>query len=273
MNPQPGDYRDACPEAGDLVDPAFLNCAQPPPRIGQYRLIKRLGQGGFGSVHLGYDDEVSQEVAIKWPNIARIAPLGGLNAIRSEARIAIQLRHPGIVRLYQLYSDDVVPMAIIMEYVKGQTLATRLQKRRASEEWFPHHWSLRIVAELADASAHAHADRGTKDEERGIVHCDLKPANVIVDRESPTWALLAIPLTNGSKRRILLRTRGDQRTRSRDIVANVSACCVLRRRQRLLIGLTEDNLVQLLIGQTVKLEFCRCPPRHIPPVESLHSPC
>src|SRR5258708_39993707 len=71
-----------------------------PTRIGRYRIIRRLGQGGFGRVYLAHDDELDRPVAIKVPYPERIAHPEDVETYLNEARILARLDHPNIVPVF-----------------------------------------------------------------------------------------------------------------------------------------------------------------------------
>jgi serine/threonine protein kinase/tetratricopeptide (TPR) repeat protein len=137
-------------------------------RIGVYRVEGRLGRGGMGEVLLAWDDRLERRVAIK-----RIRQDAGLSAeqrerFRREARLAARLNHSSVVQIHDLVSDGADD-AIVMEYVEGQTLAECLKSGPLALDE-----ALRLGREIAEGLAAAH--------EAGLIHRDLKAANVIVTR-------------------------------------------------------------------------------------------
>src|SRR5437879_4001968 len=73
-----------------------------PPKIGRYRIVRRLGQGGFGRVYLAHDDDLDRPVAIKVPSPERIAHAEDVEAFLVEARILAKLDHPHIVPVFDV---------------------------------------------------------------------------------------------------------------------------------------------------------------------------
>lgn len=134
---------------------------------GRYRLLRKLGQGGFGVVYAAVDQQLNRRVAVKChlQLFHRSAEV-----LRDEARAIAALHHPGIVGVHDLLEDEAVGLAIVMEYVEGVDLRHRLQRSRPS----PYQAAV-LVRQVCDALAHAHS--------RGLVHRDLKPSNVLVDSE------------------------------------------------------------------------------------------
>ena len=127
----------------------------------RYILVEPLGKGGGGEVHRARDLRLQREVAIK------VLPLRNdaeeTRRVR-EARAAAQLNHGGIATIHDVFDLDG-RACIVMELVPGATLAERLRQQRLALAEV-----LDIGVQIADAVEHAHAC--------GILHCDLKPANV-----------------------------------------------------------------------------------------------
>ncbi|MEJ7817041.1 MAG: serine/threonine-protein kinase [Thermoleophilaceae bacterium] len=138
-----------------------------PVVLERYRLDRRLGAGGFGVVWRGHDLKLKRDVAVK------VVPRGGNDAQRSrterEALAAARLNHPGIVALYEFgYDDD--DLYLVSELVEGATLGELSREGAVSDRD-----AARIGLALCDALSHAHA--------RGVIHRDVKPANVMVVAE------------------------------------------------------------------------------------------
>ena len=133
--------------------------------LGRYRLAQRLGSGGFGTVFAARDERLRRDVAIKViPRVATDDDRAG-----REARVAARLNHPNVVALYELgFDDDSV--YLVSELVDGRTLADLIAEDALSDRDIA-----RIGAALCDGLAHAH--------ERGVVHRDVKPQNVMVVAE------------------------------------------------------------------------------------------
>ena len=141
--------------------------------LGRYRPMRPLGTGGSGSVWLALDERNGLDVALK------IIPREGKAAARAEreALAARRLRHDRCVRAYDV-GHDPSHVYIAYEYVPGRTLRETI---RAGE--LPDEEAVEIAAQVLDALAHAHR--------AGIVHRDVKPANVLVeDRDSISIRLL-----------------------------------------------------------------------------------
>lgn len=139
------------------------------PALGRYRLTEQLGSGAMGSVYQGEDPLIGRPVAIK---IVRTDLLEKKADIDYRARLKLEVQsagrciHPGIVTIFD-YGETGGNPYIVMEYVPGETLQQIMAQRRLTQEE-----SVDIGLQVLDALGHAH--------ERGIVHCDVKPSNIIV---------------------------------------------------------------------------------------------
>jgi len=136
--------------------------------IGRYQLGRQLGQGGMGIVYLARDLTLGRSVALKLVRRERVGE-AGLSSFLDEARVIASLNHPHIVQLYDVGEHRDAPY-LALEYVDGESL-----KERCDREALSRDESLRTLRALADALVHAHA--------AGIVHCDLKPGNIMLARD------------------------------------------------------------------------------------------
>jgi WD40 repeat protein/predicted Ser/Thr protein kinase len=138
-----------------------------PESFGRYRVGRRLGEGGMGTVYEAEQDEPRRTVALK---VMR----PGLDSsefrkrFAQEARILGQLHHPGIARVYDAGALADGRLYFAMEFIRGLPLHEHARLRSLS---LPAR--LDLMARACDAVQHAH--------ERGVVHRDLKPANILVD--------------------------------------------------------------------------------------------
>ncbi len=133
-------------------------------KIGSHKILHLLGAGGMGEVYRANDTKLGRDVAIKvladafFPGPLRLA------RFEREARVLATLNHPHIAAIYGLEEADGVH-ALVLELVEGETLAERLARHP-----LPVPEALGIARQIADALEAAH--------DKGIIHCDLKPANI-----------------------------------------------------------------------------------------------
>src|SRR5580692_4224828 len=139
-----------------------------PSKIGRYRFIRRLGQGGFGRVYLAHDDDLDRAVAIKVPSPERITRPEDAEAFLVEARMLAKLDHPGIVPVHDVGRTEDGLCFVVSKYIEGTDLAGRLKLGA-----FSPHDAARLIATIADALHYAHS--------RHLVHRDVKPANIMID--------------------------------------------------------------------------------------------
>ncbi|MGC9400317.1 MAG: protein kinase domain-containing protein [Anaerolineae bacterium] len=133
----------------------------------RYRLIETVGTGGMATVYRGHDVLLDRPVAIK---VLR-EPYAGDPAFRNrfleEARAAAQLDHPNIVKIYDVGIHEEQPY-LVMELVEGEDLKTLIRRRAP----FSIPEALDLACQIADGVGSAH--------QAGLIHCDLKPQNVLV---------------------------------------------------------------------------------------------
>jgi len=138
-----------------------------PERIARFAVTRLLGEGAFGRVYLAYDGQLEREVAVKLAKAETVCTPLQIERFLREARAAARLRHPHIVPLFEAGRDDT-GYYIASAFIAGQTLAAALQAGR-----FDFVRTAQVVRALAEALAYAH--------EQGVVHRDVKPANIMLD--------------------------------------------------------------------------------------------
>ncbi len=134
---------------------------------GRYRLDERIAGGGMGDVWRGTDEVLGRTVAVKVLLPALLDEPGFAERFRGEARTMANVNHPGVVDIYDYGTDDGTAY-LVMEYVEGDALSTTLSRvgRLTPAR------TMALVAQAADALQAAH--------EKGIVHRDVKPGNLLV---------------------------------------------------------------------------------------------
>ena len=140
-----------------------------PTRISRYEIKGLIAQGGMGDLYLARDPNTDRLVALKLLN-ATLDSSDIRGRFEREARALASLNHPNVVHIYD-YGDFQGAPFIVMEYVRGETLAEKI-KRHAP---MPVSEKLRLMVELCAGLTHAH--------QAGIIHRDVKPANLLVDQD------------------------------------------------------------------------------------------
>ena len=142
--------------------------------IGPYALREMIGRGGQGTVYLADDTRLGRRVAIKVLQTLGPAPPETLERFRREAELASRLDHPGICTVYEGGTAEGVPF-IAMQYVDGETLARRLARVGSPVSRTETLEVIRTIEVVARALHVAH--------EAGVVHRDVKPANIMIGSE------------------------------------------------------------------------------------------
>ncbi len=142
--------------------------------LGRFQIRRELGRGGFGVVLLAYDPLWQREVALKVPQVDTLFSPSWRERFQSEILAASALSHPNLVPFYE--AGAVGPVYYLASaYCPGPTLAAWLQERR---EPVPFSVAALLLAAIADGVEHAN--------QRGVLHCDLKPGNVLLSPEPET---------------------------------------------------------------------------------------
>ena len=141
---------------------------KPGTRLGPYEVAAKVGQGGMGEVYKATDTRLHRTVAIKVLSHDVASDLGLKQRFEREARTVAALNHPHICTLHDIGSQGGVDF-LVMEYLDGKTLTQRLARGA-----LPLDQALQIAIEVADALDAAH--------QRGVVHRDMKPGNIMLDR-------------------------------------------------------------------------------------------
>jgi serine/threonine-protein kinase len=141
----------------------------------RYRLLSVLAEGGMAVVYRGQDTLLNRPVAIKLLRDALAADPQFAQRFRREAQAAANLNHPNIVTIYDVGCDAWAGREwhyIVMELVDGQDLKQLIGARAAASQPISIGEAVSIACQVCEGIAHAH--------QRGLVHCDLKPQNVLV---------------------------------------------------------------------------------------------
>ncbi len=141
-----------------------------PTKLGRYAVKRILGKGGFGVVYLAHDPQLDRLVAVKVPRPDRFKTAQQVANFMQEARTAANLRHPGLVTVYDVQEENGIPF-IVQEFINGETLASWITKVDRSFEQI-----VAVLMGICEAVSYAHQQR--------LTHCDLKMANVLMDRNN-----------------------------------------------------------------------------------------
>jgi len=145
------------------------------PMLGRYTIDHELGRGAMGMVYLGKDPKIGRTVAIKTMMLSQEFEGEKLEEIKErffrEAETAGRLNHPNIVTIYDVGEDEDLSY-IAMDYLKGENLLAYCK----SETLLPVKEIFEVLLKVADALEYAHNN--------GVVHRDVKPANILYDRET-----------------------------------------------------------------------------------------
>ncbi len=137
---------------------------EPGSRLGPYEILGPLGSGGMGQVYRARDTRLQREVAIKVLSSSLLSDEAARARFHKEALVLAKLKHRNVAHIYDVIDAGGVD-ALVMELVEGAALSDRLREGPLFEGEV-----LRLGAQLADGLAAAHAE--------GVIHCDLKPANL-----------------------------------------------------------------------------------------------
>ncbi|MBT4450984.1 MAG: HDOD domain-containing protein [Gammaproteobacteria bacterium] len=140
-----------------------------PKKIDRFIIKDILGKGAQGVVYLATDPSLDRQVAIKSVTLrTRLSQQDNIENLLQEARTVSQLQHPNIVTIYDVGNDPLEPY-LVLEYVKGETLYTQLKNQ------IPLQQSFNIIRDVLSGVTAAHNE--------GIIHCDLKPANIMITKK------------------------------------------------------------------------------------------
>ncbi|MGE0433094.1 MAG: protein kinase [Planctomycetota bacterium] len=173
--------RHAIPDSGvqlPVVQAPAVHAADSDQR---YTFRLEIGRGGMGAVQAMYDSTVRRDVAMKRMLVTGLSDEAVARFV-AEGQVTGQLEHPNIVPVYDIGADAQGDLFITMKYVRGRSLraviddarAARSGKRADAASVFPLNARLDLFRKVADAISYAH--------ERGVIHRDLKPDNIMVGR-------------------------------------------------------------------------------------------
>jgi serine/threonine protein kinase len=131
-----------------------------------YRILEKIAEGGMGTVFLAQDTILDRKVAVKVLPREAASDQERMRRFVQEAKAASALKHPNVAGIHELGEEDGLHF-IVMEYVEGETLATRIERGKID-----FNTVVDLSLQIADALEEAH--------ERGIIHRDIKPSNIMI---------------------------------------------------------------------------------------------
>lgn len=141
-------------------------------RLGPYRIVRLLGQGGMGAVYEARQEPLDRRVALKTLHADYAKDPDALARFFNEAKALSKLEHPSIVQVSDFRNAADGTAYLVMEFLRGQSLGRRLRELSARGERLPLITALQIAFQTADVLAVAH--------KQGIVHRDVKPDNLML---------------------------------------------------------------------------------------------
>jgi len=149
--------------------------------IGDFRILRQIGEGGMALVYLAEQRSIGREVALKVLHKSRLTS-GFVERFRREGKAIGRLEHPNVVKVHSIGEDDGIPY-LAMEYIPGDSLERLIRQSEGEEPGLPRapgdrstmETICRITREVALALDHAH--------QHGIAHRDVKPGNILLDEE------------------------------------------------------------------------------------------
>jgi len=146
--------------------------------LGKYKIQDRIGTGGMAEVYRGFHEKLNRTVAVKILHPSLTNDPEFTARFEREARLAANLRHPGIVQVYDFDMQGDLYF-LIMEYINGGSLKKHLEDLSSLNEYMPLKEVSRTVRQIANALDYAH--------DQGMLHRDLKPANILIDDSGNTY--------------------------------------------------------------------------------------
>src|ERR1044071_715500 len=156
----------SCYLSYNLVMPEWIG-----KTIGKVRIEKLLARGGMAEVYLGTHLNLERPVAVKLLHSHIEEEPSLLERFQREAKVVAGLRHPNIVQVFDFDTIDGHPY-IVMEYLRGPTLANYLRALHNRDELIPSHQVARLLKGLTASLDYAHS--------QGVIHRDIKPGNIIL---------------------------------------------------------------------------------------------
>jgi tRNA A-37 threonylcarbamoyl transferase component Bud32 len=166
---------DACLSGLDFIHQHESTAGVAPAKLGDFRILREVGRGGMGVVYEAEQISLKRRVAVKVLHFSSVLNHDAVNRFRREAATVAQLHHTNIVPIYYVGQEGGVNY-FAMQYIAGRSLAELLRtEANPLAAMNVVQWAL----QAAEALGHAH--------ERGVVHRDVKPSNLLLDAEDRIW--------------------------------------------------------------------------------------
>lgn len=158
----------------DQDDTINISEEELPKTIGRFRVIRKVGEGGMGSVYLGHDDRLDRPVAIKVPRLDATRSIETRNRLLREAKLTAGMSHPNLVQVYEvgIWENHCF---VASQWAPDGDLSDWIRNNPGPADTA---WALQLLECITDVLGHCH--------QNGIVHLDLKPGNILFDSSSPT---------------------------------------------------------------------------------------
>ncbi len=170
-------------DVADEIDCEFED-EQLPDSIGPFRVVRKVGQGGMGSVYLGHDDRLDRAVAIKVPRRDATRSIETRGRLLREAKLTAGLSHPNLVQVFEVgvWKNQCF---VASRWAAGGDLARWIAEHHGPAD---ASWALYLLEKIADVLGHCHKNN--------VVHLDLKPGNILFDLPENAEIELADPPTH-----------------------------------------------------------------------------
>lgn len=141
--------------------------------IGPYKIVAHIGQGGMATIYKAYQTTLDRYVALKMMHPALKEDHSFVMRLQREATVIAKLNHPNIVAVHDFREHEGIPF-LVLQFVEGKTLKDVLKEQKLNTQQI-----LNIIRPVADALSYAHA--------RGVLHRDVKPSNILIDKEGHVY--------------------------------------------------------------------------------------
>lgn len=166
---------DACLAGLEFIHSAEIAGAREPHMLGDFRILREVGRGGMGAVFEAEQISLGRRVALKILRFGGVSDPEAVERFKREAETVANLHHTNIVPIFAVGSERGVNY-FAMQFIEGESLAELLARNRRP---LAPVQVAEFGLQAAEALAHAH--------QRGVIHRDVKPSNLIVDRENRLW--------------------------------------------------------------------------------------